>query len=158
MNSGGFSGWLARSASDLEWVRVLEGIFWVRVELESDAVEGEGRVCGNRPFVLAKCAVDSLCDEARSETKSNVGRALHETESDGSGGITRGPFDGISRPGGHLFVKHGCVDHIEAGCLGEDAAGSCQCQKAGLDKSVLHIYNNELQKGVKSDWYPKDTE
>lgn len=97
MNSRGFPGWgrRIRPSGDSERVGVLESL-WVRVELELDAVEGEGGVCGNGPFVLASGAVDSLCDEARGERERNVVRALHEDERNGGSGLSWSPFDSVS--------------------------------------------------------------
>ena len=79
------------------------------------------------------------CEEALGELKRCVGRALHQDKGDGAGRVSRNPSDGVSRAGLDSLIPCWCSDHVETVDLSEDAAGGGQCQKAGLDKGILHI-------------------
>lgn len=93
-------------------------------------------------LVLLRCRCERLgyltCDEACGVIKSYVARALHEAKGDWA---CRGgwfPLDGVSSAGLDNFVRCWCSDHVKASDLSGNAGGGGQCQKAGLDKCVLH--------------------
>lgn len=123
----------------------------VGVELEQDAVGGEGGRGGDGPLEFAESTVDGfwgsllvvllrrrndegvLTGDGFSGDFETLGvLALHQEEGDGRGRVAGSPFDGELLAGLEDLIAGWCGEDVEAGDLGEDAGGGGQCQKAGL--------------------------